>query len=344
MKFEVIKKETVMMIPQQDMTERRISSEIRLDPLTGRTSRICHFMELQWEKPDFNALVSGTESWCPFCPDKVHTITPCFPKSLITEGRMQNNGMIIFPNIAPYDTISAVAVYRDHHFIPMTEFTPALMTSAFSFVQEFFRRIESSGHPESVYHIVNWNYMPPSGSSIIHPHLQVFSSSTAPNLMRQELEASKRYIDSHGSCFWEDLISTEMKTGERYLGQIGRSHWMTTYAPMGVAGDVLAVLEDVSCTLNMTAQDIHDISDGLSKIMAAYDKMGIYSFNMNFFTGTETDDHFRFHLLFSPRTFFSQKLGTPDVGALQFLFGESICLAYPEKIRDILKQSWVNRN
>jgi galactose-1-phosphate uridylyltransferase len=340
MKFEVVKKETVMMIPQQEMAERRISSEIRLDPLTGRTARICHFMKLQWEKPDFNALVSGTEAWCPFCPDKVHAITPCFPKSLIPEGRMQKNDMVIFPNIAPYDTISAVAIYGARHFIPMTEFTPSLMASAFGFAQDFFRRIESAGHPESVYHIVNWNYMPPSGSSIIHPHLQVFSSSTAPNLMRQELEASKRYLDNHGSCFWEDLTATEMKTGERYLGRIGRTHWMTAYAPMGVAGDVLAVLEDARCTLDLTAQDFQDIAAGLSKVMAEYDKMGIYSFNMNFFTGTGTDDHFRFHLLFSPRTFFSQKLGTPDVGALQFLFNESICLAHPEEIRDILKQSF----
>ena len=50
--------------------------------------------------------------------------------------------------------------------------------------------------------------------------------------------------------------------------------------------------------------------------MAEYDQMGIYSFNMNFFTGAKTNDHSRFHLLFSPRTFFSQTLGTPDVGAL----------------------------
>ena len=52
MKFEAIKKETVMLNPQKEMAEQRISSEIRIDPLTGRTARICHFMNLQWEKPD----------------------------------------------------------------------------------------------------------------------------------------------------------------------------------------------------------------------------------------------------------------------------------------------------
>ena len=72
--------------------------------------------------------------------------------------------------------------------------------------------------------------------------------------------------------------------------------------------------------------------------MAAYDRMGVYSFNMNFFTGAKTDDHSRFHLLFSPRTFFSKKLGTPDIGALRNLFNETLCMAYPEEINVLLKQ------
>ncbi|HSO67521.1 MAG TPA: hypothetical protein VLP30_06670 [Desulfatirhabdiaceae bacterium] len=340
MKFEAIKKETIILNPQKEMSEQRIPSEIRIDPLTGRTARICHFMTLHWEKPDFQALVSGTETWCPLCPDKVMAITPFFPKNLIPEGRLQKDDMMIFPNIAPYDSIGAVATFGSRHYIPMTEFTPQLMASAFGFALDFFRRIESTGHPESVYHIINWNYMPPAGSSLIHPHLQVFSTSSAPNLMRQELEASRRYLDNTGSCFWEDLVTTEMKTGERYLGKIGRSHWITAFAPMGVAGDVLAVLEGARCTLDLNAQDIEDISAGLAKVITEYDKMGIYSFNMNFFTGAKTDDHFRFHLLFSPRTFFNQKLGTPDIGALRNLFNETLCMAYPEEINAIIKQGF----
>jgi galactose-1-phosphate uridylyltransferase len=248
MKFEAVKKETVMLNPQKEMAESRISSEIRIDPLTGRTARICHFMKLQWQKPDFDALVAGTEAWCPFCADKVLDVTPCFPKDLIPEGRLQKEDMVIFPNTAPYDSIGAVATFGARHFVPMTAFEPGHMAAAFVFAQDFFRRIESTGHPESVYHIINWNYMPPAGSSLIHPHLQVFSTSSAPNLMRQELEASRNYLDTHGSNFWVDLVEAEKTANKRYLGKIGRTHWMTAFAPMGVAGDVLAVLEDARCT------------------------------------------------------------------------------------------------
>jgi hypothetical protein len=69
--------------------------------------------------------------------------------------------------------------------------------------------------------------------------------------------------------------------------------------------------------------------------------MGIYSFNMNFFPGAKDDEHFRFHLLFSPRTFFSQKLGTPDSAAMRNLFNESICMAFPEEINGLLKKGFI---
>ncbi|MFH0728468.1 MAG: hypothetical protein V2B19_19290 [Pseudomonadota bacterium] len=340
MKFEAIKKETIVRNPQEEMAVRRIPSEIRIDPLTGRTARICHFMKLHWEKPDFDALVAGTETWCPFCPDKVLKVTPCFPEELIAEGRLQKDDKVIFPNIAPYDSIGAVATFGARHYVPMTDFDAPFIASTFGFALDFFKRIEISGHPESVYHIVNWNYMPPAGSSLIHPHLQIFSTSSAPYLMRQELDASRQYTVAHGSNFWEDLTVAEQKSGERYLGKIGRSHWMTSFAPMGVAGDVLAVLEDARCTLDLTKRDLLDIGAGLAKVIAEYDKIGIYSFNMNFFTGAKTDDHYRFHLLFSPRTFFNQKLGTPDVGALRVLFNETVCMAYPEEINELLKRGF----
>jgi UDPglucose--hexose-1-phosphate uridylyltransferase len=340
MKFEAIKKETVILNPQKEMAERRIPSEIRVDPLTGRTARICHFMQLQWEKPDFDALVAGTEAWCPFCGDKVLEVTPCFPKNLIAEGRMQKGDMVIFPNIAPYDSIGAVATFGARHYLPMTAFTPPHMAAAFGFALDFFRRVAATGHAESVYHIVNWNYMPPAGSSLIHPHLQVFSTSTAPNLMRQEIEASRDYKDMHGSTYWDDLVAEEKDFGKRYLGQLGRTHWLTAFAPVGVAGDVLAVVEDARCTLDLTDEDLMDMATGLAQLMVEYDKMGVYSFNMNFFTAAWGDDHFRFHLLFSPRTFFNQKLGTPDIGALRNLFNETLCMAYPEEINVLLKKGF----
>jgi galactose-1-phosphate uridylyltransferase len=230
MKFEAIQRETVILDPKNDMARRSIPSEIRKDPLTGRNSRICHFMALKWEKPDFEKLVAGTEEWCPFCPDKVLKVTPCFPEEILPEGRIISDDMVLFPNIAPYDSLGAVATMGSRHFTPMTEITPERIAKAFRLAREFFRKVNSIGHPESVYHIINWNYMPASGSSLIHAHLQVFATSVAPNLMREELEAAQRYSRKSGTNYWDDLAKAEEASGERYLGRIGRTTWLTAYA------------------------------------------------------------------------------------------------------------------
>ena len=312
-------------------------SEIRRDPLTGRTARICHFMALKWEKPDFDDLVAGTEKWCPFCPDKVHKVTPCFPEDILPEGRLSIDDKVLFPNIAPYDSLGAVATFGSSHYIPMTEIEPQRIADAFRLSMRFFHRIHEIKHPESIYHLINWNYMPASGSSLIHPHLQVFATSIAPNLMREELDAARVYMESKGTNYWDDLVETEIKNGERFLGKIGRTNWFTAYAPMGVAGDILAVVDDICCTLELTDADLLDIGVGLTRAMNAYDKIGIYNFNMNFFTGAKGDKFTRLHLIFSPRTFFNQVLGTPDIGALRNLYNESLCMAFPEKINQMLK-------
>ena len=340
MEFRAVSKETVMLNPQKDMAERRVPSEIRRDPLTGRTARICHFMKLEWEKPDFEKMIAGTEAYCPFCPERIMNITPHFPTDLIPDGRIVQGDMVLFPNLAPYDSLGAVATMGSRHYIPMTEISVGRVRRAIQLAMTFFRQVDASGHPESVYHLVNWNYMPPAGSSLIHPHLQVFSTSSIPNLMREELDAAAAYTADTGENYWEDLIRVEQDTGKRYLGRIGRTEWLTAYAPMGVAGDVLAVVKGVSATLELTDADIEDIATGLTRLMKAYDRMGIYSFNMNFYTGRPADDYARFHLLFSPRTFFNQALGTPDIGALRNLFNETLCMAYPEEINDLIKKDF----
>ena len=219
----------------------------------------------------------------------------------------------------------------------MTEITPGNIVDAFRLAVRFFRRIDEINHPESVYHLINWNYMPASGSSLIHPHLQVFASAYAPNLLQEELNCAQTYFQQKGTNYWDDLVQTEKADGKRFLGKIGRSNWLTVYAPLGVAGDVAAVVDAVNCTLELTDDDVEDLAQGLIRLMSAYDKMGVYNFNMNFFPGAKGDDHARFHLVFSPRTFFNQALGTPDIGALRNLYNEGICMAFPEEINEKLK-------
>ena len=337
MKFEAIARETVLLDPNNDMAPKYIPNEIRQDPLTGKTARICHFRELKWKKPDIDKLIAGTARWCPFCPEKVLDVTPCFPSDIVPEGRMTLGDKILFPNIAPYDRLSAVATLGPRHYIPMTEIKPQLIADGFQLAQKYFRHLDEMQHPESVYHLVSWNYMPASGSSIIHPHLQVFATCFAPNSLREKLQAAKVYREAKKTNYWDDLVKAEKENRDRYLGKIGRTTWLTVFAPLGSVGDVTGIVDGVRSTLELTDDDLLHLATGLTRLMAAYDRMGIYNFNMSFFAGSQKDDHARFHLIFSPRIYFNPSIGTPDVASLGRLFGESVCMGFPEEINKLLK-------
>lgn len=342
MEFKSVRKETVILDPQKQMQQRNIELEVRQDPLTGRHTRIGHFRGLKWDRPDLDKLVAGTQDWCPFCPDRVMEATPRFPENILPEGRLVAGDKVLFPNIAPYDALGAVATLGAEHYIPMADLKPERIAEGFELACSFFQMTSAARHPESIYHLVSWNYMPASGSSLIHPHFQVFATSTPPNRLQAELQAAEIYLSTHGSVYWDDLVAHEKKLGQRYLGNIGRSRWLVPFAPIGAVGDAIGVVDGVTATLELGSQDWLDLATGLTRAMAAYDKMGLYNFNVSIFPGLKNNRHMRFHVVISPRIYFNPTLGTPDAAALRTLYGDSVCMALPEEIAARLKPEFNN--
>jgi galactose-1-phosphate uridylyltransferase len=330
--FTVTQKEAVILDPGNDMQPKSIPVEVRADPLTGRTSRICHFRALRFEKPDLTRLIESSQKTCPFCPDKLLTLTPGFPAEIAPDGRLLREDLVLFPNIAPYDGLGAVATLGRRHYIPMTEIEPERIATGLRLALDFYERVHAIRHPEGVYYLLSWNYMPASGSSLIHPHLQIFASSTAPNQLREELAAARAYMLQHSANYWDDLVAAESAEGHRYLGRIGRIAWLANFAPFSVVGDVVGVVEGCRTMLDLCAEDLSGIAQGLTAAMAAYDRMGIYNFNACFFPGAEGDGFARLHLVFAPRIYYNPVLATPDTTALRTLYNESICVGFPEEI------------
>lgn len=331
MEFKIIKKEATYLDPFNKMALKTVPVEVRQDPLTGRNSRIRSFTTLTWTKPDLEALAAGTEARCPFCPQVISKITPNFPPDILPEGRLADDDLLLFPNLAPYDSLSAVVSLGEKHLVPMTGFEPERLARAFALSRRFFDRLEAIRHPESVYHLINWNFMPPAGSSVIHSHWQIFASSTATYRLRTELDAARVYAAERGANFWDDLVTAE-RGGERWIGEIGRTRWMSVFAPQGFMGDVTAVVDGARTLFDLTDEDHLDLGRGIARILAGFDRMGLYSFNMGLYAGARNDDHSRLHLVLSPRLIISPAIGTSDVSSLQHLQGDAFCLVYPEEI------------
>ncbi len=181
------------------------------DPLTGATGRVFNLPYHPPKSPNTEETFKRSEGiFCPFCPENIEDSTPRFPEELVPGGKIRIGSATLVPNVLPLDRYVGVAVFSPQHFVRMEELTPEMMRNAFLAVQEFIRRVSEVDRRADCFSI-NWNYMPPAGSSLVHPHLQVLCGEHPTNHMRLQLEGANRYYRENGREFWDDFI----REGER---------------------------------------------------------------------------------------------------------------------------------
>lgn len=151
-------------------------TEIRFDPLTGETSRLIFDSGAPMPLPDYEEVAKQTGgAKCPFCSENILKITPEFPERIAEEGRIVQGHAIVFPNLFPYGKHNSVVIFSDQkHYIPLNEFTDSMIKDAFMAAQTYIQKV-AEVDVEARHASINWNYLPFSGGSVLHPHIQVVS-------------------------------------------------------------------------------------------------------------------------------------------------------------------------
>jgi UDPglucose--hexose-1-phosphate uridylyltransferase len=303
--------------------------EIRFDPLTGETGRVFH-LPFKGEKPNFNETVKRSkETFCPFCPEVLEKSTPAFPEDIIPAGRLTVGRASVIPNLVPFDRYAGVAIFSDEHFIPMERLVPETMRDAFLACLAFLKRIQTVDAAVRFFSI-NWNYMPPAGSSIVHPHLQPNASEVPTNHLRLQLEGAARYANECQRDFWADLMEEEKSSGERYVGEIGSTFWVTNFLPLSFLPDVSCVFSKCHSLSELEEEDLLSFLEGLAKILRAYLEENVYSFNVALFA-VRNAPNFRVNARICPRLL-PRPIGNSDVAFPQMLHRESFTVYPPESL------------
>ena len=321
--------------PRQHFELTTIESEIRYDPLIGDSGRLCHFALKATVPPDLDQLVAATAVNCPFCPERVSQVTPRFPEELIPEGRLQQGAATLFPNLFPYDDISAVAVIAREHFLPMADLPLPVIRDGLGIASTFFQRLEArrDAGAAPAYGIVNWNYMPPAGGTQVHPHLQVIYTSNPGNRLRRELAAERVYRERFGRIYLADLLALEQTEGARWIGELGAVAWFAPFVPTGLLGDCLGVFPNRAKITDLSDQDIADFAAGLRRILKGFAAIGLWSFNLVFFpAGSSAEaEHHWLNVRLVPRFYLNPVIHVPDVSYLQLQMEERLAMVYPEE-------------
>lgn len=335
--FSRDRKTAVFYDPRLGFQRSEVECEIRKDPLTGATSRIAHLGAATLAKPDFSLFVSeDAQLMCPFCPPNLDKVTPKFPDWICPEGRLSYGEATVVPNLLPYDAHSAVVIMGPQHFVGLEQFTVELLVNAFQAAVQYAQRVRKvcSDLP---YTLLAWNYMPPSGGTQVHPHLQTFVTSYPGNQYCQEQAASQQYYDRWGCSYWADLLRAEKEAGERYLGATGTVQWLSAFAPMGMAGDILIVFPNKYSLFDLTSDDWTDFAHGLVRVFKYFQATSVYSFNLAFYPGTEGQQYFWVHARMTPRFPLHPVLNAPDVNVIQLLYREGLAICTPEVLAGELR-------
>ena len=328
--------------PRDDFRLKTIGTEIRSDPLTGETGRLAHFGVIKMQKEDFLAWdTPENRRGCPFCPENLEKVTPLFPKELIPEGRLYRGAATVIPNIAPYDQYSALAVMSKAHIVPLEEMTAGLLKDSFGIGLDFIHRV-TARKDSPPYQIIIWNYMPPSGGGLVHPHLQIIITGSPGNLYRKTLENSEKFYRRYGKNYWQELCVAEKKQGERFIGELGAGCWLSPFVPKGLLGEIMVVFPAIGTVEACHEGILQDLVSGMERLFAYFMKIGVASFNMGLFFAPagEAEKYFSLHARFIPRTYLNPREKPSDINAMQMAMQEPVTVIYPETQCAELQELW----
>lgn len=328
--FKAIESASTFLDPRNGFSKSTVNFQVRIDPLTGRTCHFSHFGALkaqrldlpEYEKPE-------VKGFCPFCSDKREKATPRFTPDIIPEGRQVRGEACLIPNLFPYDIHSGVVIMTDDHVVGLPRFSEDRLTDSFLLGIDFLRRIHSLD-PALPYHLMTWNYMPPSGGGLVHPHQQYFATQFPGNQFMDELSGSERFFNTCGKNYWHTLIETEISGNARYIGKVGQTHWIAPFVSMGLLGEIICIFPDVFSIRDFKEEHVRNLVSGLGRVFRFYEAEGIFSFNASLSFGPEGQGYFNSFFRIVPRTFLNMRDFAPDLNFFQAVLSEPICIVLPE--------------
>ena len=325
--------------PELDGEGRRVRMrvELRRDPLTGRGGRIAHFQGFHLRRPDVSPEVAASRALCPFCPERVLTVTARLDPPIEGGHRVLEGEAVLFPNISPYDRRSAVVVLSRAHFLAPEDIRPHHLVNGLRAAQRY---LAAPGTVRSRdFGLVTWNYMPPAGATQVHPHLQVFATDRPGRLLEEEMAASRRHRHRFGRVYWDELVETELHLGERWVGRGRHTAWLTPFVSRSVISDLMVVFPGRARLSDLSASELEEFGRGLSAALQELAAEGVASFNLALYPAPagSPDPPLWLHARLSPRIHFNPAIGGSDATVWQHLLDEPFMVRSPERLAETLR-------
>lgn len=306
--------------------------EIRTDPLLNYHVRISKPKGLD-KIPEENPLSDFVKNSkpCFFCEGRVEKQTPMMPEHIYAPGRIQVGDALLFPNLSGFGKFSGVCIFSKEHYTPLDKFTKSQIFNVLKACQIYFQSCAASGN-DKLYPSVNFNYLLPAGSSILHPHIQPFLDPVPTNFHQDLITASENYMLGKDSSYWDQLKILERKSA-RFLFEGESSFWFTPFAPTGF-NEINGIIGSGQSFSDLSDDVLEELSDGIIKIFLFYHTINHNSLNMTIFSppmNSQQNSSFSCLLKIASRPVFMQHYRN-DVTFFEKFHNETIIDKYPEQV------------
>ncbi|HKZ45321.1 MAG TPA: hypothetical protein VJ343_01305 [archaeon] len=339
-KFEKRSLKTEIRNPLLNFAIDKQEIELRKDPLTGMFCRIninrSKRVHPGLAEPDsVKQVIEKSKPKCPFCSVNIFKVTPKF---VGMKERFILGNSVIVPNLYPFGTFHGVAVLSPkHHYLKLDEISPKLLYESLENIIDFFK-VANKKKPRFKYHSINFNYMPPAAASIIHPHFQIILDDKPTRMTDLLIKKSSEYFKRAKSNFWSDLVKTEKKKKERFIGETGNFSWLADFAPIR-NNQVSGVCKGISNFSQMKTSQIRDLANGLSKIFKRLWDNKVRTLNLTIYSGPadkDISDYFLLNLKLISRPVLAQYY-VSDIGFMEYMHQEPVVETLPENVAKSLR-------
>jgi galactose-1-phosphate uridylyltransferase len=322
--------------PSGRSVEREI--EIRTNPVTGRTCRIAYSRIKEKETatetlppppPD-----AADTAGCPFCLPQVHSRTPRIHPDLVSEGRLRRGKSLLFPNLFPYGSYSAVSLFDDRHFVEIGTASLQSYTDSFVNCSRYLKRVLNHD-PQAIYQAITQNHLPSAGGSLVHPHLQINADRALTNHHRFFLQRSDQFYRQTGRLLFSDYLAHEKEQGARTIAATGAWEWTAAFAPEGFY-EIWGVYPGATSLKDLTDTDWKDLSRGVLNVQRFYRSICRNGYNLGLLIAETPESRLELRTVIVVRSNFAPWVRN-DYTGFEIILGDMTTFIAPEQTAEMAR-------